>query len=75
MLSPPDEGMMAASGSYAGYSVGSHELQMSDISSYVEIWDYAGGCNFRGFVAGDGEEKALFCFFGPSVIGKDLKKA
>ncbi|PQE04817.1 ornithine decarboxylase antizyme protein [Rutstroemia sp. NJR-2017a BBW] len=44
------------------------------IDAWVEIWDYSGGCSFRGFVGGYGEEKSLFAFFDSSVIGRDLKQ-
>jgi hypothetical protein len=42
--------------------------------AYFELWDYVGGTSFRGFVAGQGEEKALFAFFDASVVGRDLKQ-
>ncbi|TAQ86687.1 hypothetical protein B7494_g4987 [Chlorociboria aeruginascens] len=44
------------------------------IDAWLEIWDYAGGCSFRGFVGGEGEKKSLFAFFDPSIIGQDLKQ-
>jgi len=44
------------------------------IREYVEIWDYAGGARFRGFVAEKEDERAMFVFFDREVIGKDLKK-
>ncbi len=43
------------------------------VKHWVEVWDYAGGAHFRGFVAGEGDEKALFIFFDNGVIGNDLK--
>ena len=43
------------------------------IKDYVEIWDYAGGGRFRGFVAEKEDERALFIFFDKEVIGRDLK--
>lgn len=43
------------------------------IDAWFEIWDYTGGCSFRGFVGGNGDEKTLFAFFDDSVIGRDLK--
>jgi len=44
------------------------------IDAWLEIWDYAGGCNFRGFVGGSSDQKSLFVFFDSSVIGRDLKQ-
>lgn len=44
------------------------------IDAWLEIWDYTGGCSFRGFVGGHGDEKTLFAFFDSSVIGRDLKQ-
>ena len=43
------------------------------VREYVEVWDYAGGARFRGFVAEKDDERALFVFFDNEVIGKDLK--
>jgi hypothetical protein len=43
------------------------------VSSWLEIWDYSGGCSFRGFVADMGTEKCLFAFFKSDVVGRDLK--
>jgi Ornithine decarboxylase antizyme len=45
----------------------------SRVNSWLEIWDYSGGCSFRGFVADMGTEKSLFAFFKSSVVGRDLK--
>lgn len=44
------------------------------VDAWLEIWDYASGCSFRGFVAGKGDEKSLFAFFDSSVIQSDLKQ-
>jgi hypothetical protein len=44
------------------------------VDAWLEIWDYAGGCSFRAFVGGKGEQKSLFAFFDTSVIGRDLKQ-
>jgi hypothetical protein len=43
------------------------------IRDYVEVWDYAGGARFRGFVAEKEDERALFVFFDKDVMGMDLK--
>lgn len=66
--SPPDEGLGALSDSCGAQ-------QMCNISLWLELWDYAGGCSFRGFVAGTGDERCLFTFFDPSVVSRDLKQA
>ncbi|EME42180.1 hypothetical protein DOTSEDRAFT_73113 [Dothistroma septosporum NZE10] len=42
------------------------------IKEYVEVWDYAGGARFRGFVA-EKTERTMFIFFDKEVIGMDLK--
>lgn len=44
------------------------------VTEWMEIWDYAGGVRFRGFVAEKSEKKTMFVFFDSSVIGKDLKQ-
>jgi hypothetical protein len=45
----------------------------SIISDCIEMWDYVGGVRFRGFVAEQGGEKAMFVFFDQAVVGGDLK--
>ncbi|KAF2155074.1 hypothetical protein K461DRAFT_311401 [Myriangium duriaei CBS 260.36] len=49
-------------------------VSTSLVRDYVEIWSYASGLRFRGFVAEKDGERALFIFFEKEVIGKDLKK-
>lgn len=44
------------------------------IDAWLEIWDYRGGCSFRGFVGGNGDQKSLFAFFDSAVVGRDLKQ-
>lgn len=51
----------------------SGDRNASRVSSWLEVWDYAGGSSFRGFVASSGSEKCLFAFFDPNVVGRDLK--
>jgi hypothetical protein len=51
----------------------SSDHNTSYVNSWLEIWDYAGGCSFRGFVAGTGTDKCLFVFFTSDVVGHDLK--
>jgi len=55
-----------------GYFAGKGQGQKID--AWIEVWDYAGGCSFRGFVGGNGESKSLFAFFDSAVIGRDLKQ-
>jgi hypothetical protein len=45
----------------------------SQVTSWLEVWDYAGGCSFRGLVIDSGTEKCLFTFFSSNVVGRDLK--
>jgi hypothetical protein len=47
------------------------------VLGWLEIWDYAGGSSFRGFVAEDAgrETKSLFVFFDAHAITRDLKQA
>ena len=66
--SPPDKSVNAHS--YSGKPKSGQK-----VDAWLEIWDYAGGCSFRGFVGGDGNHKTLFTFFDASVIGRDLKQA
>jgi len=64
-LSPPEEI------DYSPY-IGNRRTQ--PIDAWIEVWDYAGGCSFRGFVGGEGDKKSLFAFFDSSVIDRDLKQ-
>lgn len=43
------------------------------VSQWVEVWDYVGGARFRGFVAGEGDSKAMFVFFDQEATVRDLK--
>ncbi|KAL2193114.1 ornithine decarboxylase antizyme-domain-containing protein [Corynascus similis CBS 632.67] len=47
------------------------------VLSWLEIWDYAGGSSFRGFVASDArrETRSLFVFFDAHSVTRDLKQA
>lgn len=67
--SPPDERMNE--NEIKGYF---NQYQTSHIKEWLEVWDYAGGCSFRGFVAGTGQEKSMFVFFDAAVVGRDLKQ-
>ena len=43
------------------------------VKEYMEVWDYAGGARFRGFVAEKDDERGMFIFFDQEVMGQDLK--
>lgn len=43
------------------------------VKEYVEVFDYAGGLRFRGFVAEKDNERSMFIFFDQEVIEEDLK--
>jgi len=66
--SPPEEGMDVTKSYFV------HGRSRHSIDAWLEIWDYRGGCSFRGFVGGNGETKSLFAFFDSAVIGRDLKQ-
>ncbi|KAI9048589.1 hypothetical protein LZ554_007422 [Drepanopeziza brunnea f. sp. 'monogermtubi'] len=66
--SPPDE----SADTYNNYFARRPTPQAID--AWIEIWDYAGGCSFRGFVGGEGDKKSLFAFFDSAVVGRDLKQ-
>lgn len=65
----PDRLMDSPSPEAAGLS----DKGKSAISDWIEMWDYVGGIRFRGFVAENEDEKAMFVFFDQSVIVGDLK--
>ncbi|KAH6644446.1 ornithine decarboxylase antizyme-domain-containing protein [Boeremia exigua] len=47
----------------------------SSVTDCLEMWDYVGGIRFRGFVAEQHDEKAMFVFFDQAVMQSsgDLK--
>jgi hypothetical protein len=44
-----------------------------NVEVWVEVWDYGSDASFRGFVTGGVKDKALFVFFEPDVVDRDLK--
>ncbi len=61
--------------------MGAHDIRDSDeyatgtiqLKYWIEVWDYAGGSLFRGFIVEEAKRKALYVFFDQGVIGRDLK--
>ncbi|KAI9776716.1 MAG: hypothetical protein M1835_005446 [Candelina submexicana] len=51
-----------------GHSKGTTQFQY-----WIEVWDYAGGSLFRGFIIEKANKKCLYVFFDQQVIGRDLK--
>lgn len=49
----------------------------TEVTSWMEIWDYQGGASFRAFTVEDYArgERTLFTFFDAGVVGHDLKDA
>lgn len=43
------------------------------IQLWLEVWDYTSDAIYRGFVAGTGDNRTLFVFFGEGVEGHGLK--
>jgi hypothetical protein len=66
--SPPEEEMTRSQNYFV------HARPKHSIDAWLEIWDYRGGCSFRGFVGGNGDKKSLFAFFDSAVVGRDLKQ-
>lgn len=65
--SPPDERLDVQGGYFA-------TRKPQTIDAWIEVWDYVGGCSFRGYVGGNGAQKSLFAFFGSDIVGKDIKQ-
>jgi len=77
-LTPPDHfpvvpGETVMMGSGRAVTVGPR----GDVLGWLEIWDYAGGSSFRGFIAEDTARgaKSLFVFFDAHCVTRDLKQA
>jgi hypothetical protein len=43
------------------------------LTDWLEMYDYAGGARFRGYIAEDIEARSMFVFFDEGVLGNDLK--
>jgi hypothetical protein len=43
------------------------------LADWLEMYDYAGGARFRGYVADGHEGRSMFVFFDDGVLGHDLK--
>jgi len=43
------------------------------VQAWFEMWEYKENCRFRGFIAENEEEKALFVFFDENAFGGGLK--
>ncbi len=52
------------------HRIGDHH---GPIQKWIEVWDYSGGAIYRGFVAGEGDERTLFVFLEDSTTGHGLK--
>ena len=72
-LTPPDDFPIADETVMGRRRLGAR----GGVLGWLEIWDYAGGSSFRGFVAEDTtrETKSLFVFFDAHSITRDLKQA
>lgn len=69
--SPPEEVVF---GQQQQFQVAGRNYFGHTIDAWLEIWDYTGGCSFRGFVGGNADTKSLFAFFDSAVVGTDLKQ-
>jgi hypothetical protein len=54
-------------------SIDSEVDSSTKTTSFLEFWDYDGGCSFRGFTAERYGKRALFVFFDASAVGQALK--
>ncbi len=78
-LTPPDH-FPVVPGETARMGSGGRAVTVGrrgDVLGWLEIWDYAGGSSFRGFVAEDTarDAKSLFVFFDAHCVTRDLKQA
>ncbi|SPQ20806.1 4941fb3c-8cb1-4cb4-b2de-a474e312d291 [Thermothielavioides terrestris] len=72
-LTPPDDYPITGDTVMAYRS----EMGRGTVLGWLEIWDYAGGSSFRGFVADDSSRgtKSMFVFFDAHSITRDLRQA
>ena len=54
--------------------LGSNANGHGSITNWLEIWDYPGGNQFRGFLFDGRIGRSLFVFFDDGVYGKELKQ-
>jgi len=43
------------------------------LTDWLEMYDYAGGARFRGFITHGIDDRSMFVFFDENVLGTDLK--
>lgn len=67
---PSMDGIMDLPEPKTDYSV---QEETGSVSGWLEMWDYVGGNRFRGFVAEQPTERAMFVFFDESHAEGDLK--
>ncbi|KAK4234759.1 ornithine decarboxylase antizyme-domain-containing protein [Achaetomium macrosporum] len=75
-LTPPDD-FPITDETMMGHRRGPDHGARRGITGWLEIWDYAGGSSFRGFMAEDASRgtKSLFVFFDAHSITRDMKQA
>jgi hypothetical protein len=56
-----------------GYFPMESQGSKTGVCDWMEMWDYVGGIQFRGFMAQKEDEKAMFVFFNQAVLDGDLK--
>ncbi|KAK3307788.1 ornithine decarboxylase antizyme-domain-containing protein [Chaetomium strumarium] len=75
-LTPPDDFPITGETMMGHQRRQGHDARRG-ITGWLEIWDYAGGSSFRGFVAEDASRgvTSLFVFFDAHSITRDMKQA
>jgi hypothetical protein len=75
-LTPPDD-FPISDETVMAYGRRSGMTAAGFVAGWLEIWDYAGGSSFRGFVAEDTsrDAKTMFVFFDAHSVSRDLKQA
>ena len=69
--------MVEKSGVLNSLVMGAHKTTIASkifpVEKWIEAWDYVGDVRFKGFLAGEGDNRSLFVFFERTVVGKELK--
>jgi hypothetical protein len=75
MTPPQDESLhlRAGGGMDSAGAGGGMGTVRPEIQAWLELWDYQGGAAFRGFVAENASERAMFVFIEKEQLKRDLK--
>jgi len=67
-------GRVLMDANYGNHFKEEEQGKVASVVECLEVWDYAGGVVFRGFVGEKMGVRSLFVFWGESVVDRELKQ-